>query len=367
MLRSVQRVFSIAPGFDPAHVLTLQVQTSGHRFHDDDFTHRYFAQVLDAVRQVPGVTAAAFTTQLPLSGDFDVYGAKLEPDSQTPADQFGVLRYAVSPGYLEAMRISLLHGRTFLESDRANSPRVAIVSESFVRRELQGRDPIGHRMHLASLEAWYTIVGVVQDVKQTSLAIKQLDAVYVPSEQWGWADPTRSLVVRERSDSPASAAAIRNAIWSVDKDQPIVRIATMDSLITASEAERHFVLTLFAVFAFAALVLAAVGIYGILSGSVTERTLEIGVRSALGASRTSILTMVLRQGMVLTGIGIALGVIGAGIASRALITLLFGTSPLDPVTYFRVVGLLAAVSLLACGIPAWRAAHVDPAIALRSE
>jgi putative ABC transport system permease protein len=367
LLRSLQRLFSVAPGFDAAHIVTMQVQTSGHRFDDDNFTHRFFAQALEAVRNVPGVQAAAFTSQLPLSGDFEVYGMKLEPGPGSPRDMFGVLRYAVSPGYCEAMRIPLIRGRLFDEHDVAPAPPAALVSESFARREFAGRDPLGHRMRLGAGEKWFTIVGVVGDVKQTSLALSQLDAVYIPSTQWHWADGARSLVVRARGDATALLPAIQKAIWSVDKDQPIVRVATMDSLLATSEAERHFALILFEAFALAALVLAAVGIYGVLSGSVTERKREIGVRSALGASRRDILAMVLRQGMILTGLGIAIGLSGAVIASGALVTLLFGVSRLDPVTYFGVVALLFGVSVIACWLPAWRAARVDPSITLRAE
>jgi putative ABC transport system permease protein len=177
----------------------------------------------------------------------------------------------------------------------------------------------------------------------------------------------QSLVVRTRGDAASLAPAIRTAIWSVDRNVPIVRVATMDNLLASSEAERRFALLLFGAFALVGLVLAASGIYGVLSGSVTERTREIGVRAALGASRRNILALVLRQGMRLTGLGVAIGLTGAVAASRALTTLLFGVSRLDPITYFGVIALLLAVSLVACGLPAWRAARVDPSITLRAD
>jgi putative ABC transport system permease protein len=176
-----------------------------------------------------------------------------------------------------------------------------------------------------------------------------------------------SLVVRARGDAAALAPAVRQAIWSVDKGQPIVRVATMEALLAASAAERRFASILFEVFGLAALVLAAVGIYGVLSGSVTERTREIGVRLALGASRGHILALILRQGMTLTGIGVAAGLCGAAAASSALVSLLFGVSRLDPAAYLGVVALLAVVSAVACWVPAWRAARVDPSITLRAE
>jgi putative ABC transport system permease protein len=207
----------------------------------------------------------------------------------------------------------------------------------------------------------------VGDVKQLSLALSDSDAVYSTTTQWHWADGTLSLVVRARGDAAALTLAIKNAIWSVDRDQPIVRVATMQSLLAASAAERSFVLILFEAFGLVSMILAATGIYGVLSGSVTERTREIGVRSALGASRRDILELVIRQGMVLTGIGIALGFLGAVAASQAISAMLFDVSRLDPLTYLSVIALLGAASMMACAVPAWRAAKIDPMAALRCE
>jgi putative ABC transport system permease protein len=185
--------------------------------------------------------------------------------------------------------------------------------------------------------------------------------------QWPFADSALSLVVHTERDPAALAPAIQRAIWSVDRDQPITRVATMESLLAASAAERRFALTLFEVFGLVALALAAFGTYGVLSGSVTERTREIGVRSALGASRRSILVLVIRQGMSLTVLGVIIGLAGAAAASQAVVSLLFGISPLDPATYASVIAILLAVSAIACWLPAWRAAWVDPAVTLRSE
>jgi putative ABC transport system permease protein len=213
----------------------------------------------------------------------------------------------------------------------------------------------------------YTIVGVVGDVRQMSLALSQSEAVYLPATQWHWADNVMSLVIRARGDAAALAPAVRQAVWSIDKDQPVMRVATMESLLVSTAAERRFAMVLFVSFALVALVLAAAGIYGVLSGSVTERTREIGVRSALGASRGSILTMVVRQGMRLTALGAVLGLVGAVGASQVIVTLLFGVSRLDPPTYLGVVVLLIGVAGVACWVPAWRAARIDPAITLRVE
>ena len=222
----------------------------------------------------------------------------------------------------------------------------------------------------------YTIVGVVGDVKQMSLALSESDAVYITASSpaatirsgpWRFADRVMSLVVRTQGDAAALAPAIRQAVWSIDKDQPVVRVATMNDMVAASAAERRFALILFEAFALAALVLAAAGIYGVLSGSVAERTREIGVRLALGASRESILALVVRQGMMLSGLGVTIGLVGAVAGSQAIAAMLFGVSRLDPVTYLGMIALLAGVSVVACSVPAWRAMRVDPMVALRHE
>ena len=198
-----------------------------------------------------------------------------------------------------------------------------------------------------------------------SLELASQPTVYVPYRQDAF--PFMTFVLRTSASGTAMANVIRAAVWSVDKEQPIVRVASMDSLLAASAAERRFALVLFEAFALVALALAATGIYGVLSGSVAERTREIGVRSALGASRADILALVVGQGMTLAGLGALIGLGGAVAASGALVTLLFGVSRLDPTTYAGVVALLLAVSGMACALPAWRAARVDPSITLRAE
>ena len=367
LLHSLRRLFAVPPGFDASRLLTMQVQTYGRRYDDDRVCHQFFAQALDAVRQVPGVTAAAFTSQLPLSGDSDEYGARFENDD--PNGGYPVFRYAVTQGYFEMIGIPLRRGRLLNEHDVAGAPEAILISESLAKRRFPDQDPIGKRVHVGGrIDApLYTIVGVVGDVKQMSLAMSESDAVYTTTTQWHWADGTLSLVVRARGDAAVLAPALRQAIWSVDKDQPIVRVATMDDLLAASGAERRFVLILFEAFGLVALVLAGTGIYGVLSGSVTERRREIGVRVAVGATRGDILALVIRQGMTLTGLGVVIGLSGAVVASQALITLLFGVSRLDPATYLGVIALLAGVSAIACGLPAWRAAQIDPATTLRAE
>jgi predicted permease len=365
LMRSLQRLFAISPGFDTENLLTMQVTVSGRRF-DGDTARRFFAEALEAARSTPGVTAAAFTSQLPLSGDRDEYGASFEDDD--PNVGYSSFRYTVSPGYFEMMGIPLRRGRLLESHDVAGAPLVALISESLAQRKFHGQDPIGRRFRVgAGGGPLHTIVGVVGDVKQASLTASDADAFYTTPEQWRFADNAMSLVIRARGDAAALAPAVRNAIWSVDKNQPIARVATMDELLARSTAERRFALILLETFGLVALALAAAGAYGVLSGSVAERTREIGLRLALGASRNQILALVLRQGMTGAGLGVVIGLIGAVAATRAIATLLFGVSRLDPMTYIGVTALLLGVSAIACWVPAWRAARVDPAITLKAE
>jgi putative ABC transport system permease protein len=270
------------------------------------------------------------------------------------------------------MRIPLRRGRLLNEHDGPGAPGAVLISEAFANRKFPGRDPIGQRVRVG-LDAghpdkpWATIVGVVGNVKQQSLTMADKDAFYVSTANWAWVDNAQFVVVRTRENAARLAPAVREAIWSVDKDEPIVRVATMDNLLAASEAEQRFVLMLLGAFAFVGLVLAATGIFGVLAGSVSKRTREIGVRSALGASRGSILALVIREGMTLASLGMLTGLIGAVAATHAIAALLFGITRLDPLTYIGVTVLLIGVSVLACLIPARRAASVDPVEALRAE
>lgn len=384
LLRSMQRLLAVDPGFDASHLLTLQVQTSGHKFDDPIATdpslafvsgagsaarRRFFEQALDQVRKTPGVVSAGFSSLLPLSGDpywVGVYGSHFEQDP--PNNGYNVYRYAVSPGFTEAMRIPLLRGRSFDTRDTANSPFTALISESLAKKEFPHGDALGKRLHVGpSNYPWFTVVGVVGDVRQESLALKDTDAVYIPTAQSWFADDTLSFVIRTRGDAASMTTAVRDAIWSVDKDQPVVRVATMRTLLDRSVAERRFVLILFEAFSLVALILAATGIYGILANNVAERTREIGVRAALGASRADLLTLVLRQGLVLALAGIAIGLAASVLATRALASLLFAVSNFDPLTWASVTAVLLAIAALACLVPAARAALLNPMQALRNE
>lgn len=370
LLRSIRDLLAVNVGFDPSHVLTMQIQESGRQqqFEGarlDSARYEYFMEVLEAVQHVPGVTGAAFTSQLPLSGDFAGYGVHLETDPDANASG-SALEYSVTPSYFATMHIPLRSGRLLGAQDRADAPRSALINESFAKR-FPHHDPIGQRLDFGPVDGQrYTIVGVVGDVKQSSLADGETDAIYITPMQWHWVENPMSLVVRTRGDAAALAPAVRSAIRSVDRNQPIFRVTTMDELVSKSVADRHFALILFEAFGLVALLLAAVGIYGVLSSSVTEKVREIGIRAALGASPESILALILGQGMKLTALGIVIGLAAAAAATRAIVSMLFGVSRLDVITYLAVVVTLGAVAMIACGVPAWRAARLDPNRALRA-
>jgi putative ABC transport system permease protein len=369
LMRSMQRLFAISPGFSPSQLLTMQVQTSGRRFDSDEAISRFFTQALEKVQLTPGVRSAAFTSQAPLSGELDEYGVRFEPEPNgKPERGYSSFRYGVSPGYFETMGIPLRRGRLLDAHDIAGSPPVVVISESLARRRFPDRDPIGRRVHVGRQDtAWYTIVGVVGDVKQASLVATRSDAAYTTSAQWYFADNPMTLIVRAQGDAAMLAPAIRQAIWAVDKDQPIVRVATMEELLAATTAVQRFALILFESFGLAALLLAVIGLYGVLSGSVSERTREIGIRLALGAERRDVLGLILRQGVKLTLCGVVLGLAAAWMATSALTKLLYAVSATDPLVFSGVAFLLFVVALLACYFPARRATKVDPIIALRAE
>jgi putative ABC transport system permease protein len=372
MLRSLSRLFAVAPGFDASHTRTMQLDAAGHRYDNDTATYLFFEEALDRVRRLPGVTSAAFTSQLPMSGDLDGYGVEWESVPKSSNDLPSALRYAVTPDWFRTMRIPLRSGRLLDASDRPGAPEAIVISESLARRVFSGADPIGQRLRIGpevgdTSRPWGIVVGVAGDVTQTSLALGADDAFYVSMGQWPWVDQVQSLVVRSTGDPGALAPAIERAIWSVDRNVPIIRVATMSDLLARSEARRRFVLIVFETFALAALALAVIGIYGVLAGSGAERMREMGVRAVLGATPESLRALVLRQGMVLAAIGTVIGIGASVLATRALTTLLFGVSRADPITYLGVVALLLGVSAVACWVPAWRASRVDPAVTMRGE
>jgi len=281
------------------------------------------------------------------------------------------MRYSVTPEYFTVMGIPLLRGRLIDETDRAGAPASFLISESLARQMFSEADPVGQRVRFGpdadGSRPWGTVVGVVGDVKQQSLASTNTTAFYVASAQWRWVDPVQSLVVKTSGDASAMTSAVQRAVWSVDRDKPITRVATMEQLIRRTASEQRFASVIYGTFATAALLLAAVGLYGVVSGLVAERSREFGIRSALGATRAGIVREVLANGLLFTVIGVVVGVAGALTMSRLLETLLYGISRGDPATYAGVIALVGSVAALACWAPARRAATVDPAVTLRNE
>ncbi len=371
LFRSVQRLVSTAPGFDPSHVVTMQVVAAGHAFESDTARLQFFQQALGAARHVPGVTDAAFASEIPLSGEGDGYGYEVQSLPSAAGGALGnALRYAVTPGYFSSMRIPLIRGRLLDAGDRAGGPEAVAINESMARQLFKNADPIGQAIRFGPEMGgthWDYVVGVVGDVKAYSLAVDAPDAFYVASAQWNWVDNVQTLVVRTSGNGAALVPSIKRAVWSVNANQPITRVATMDSFIAASAGQRRFALLAIEVFAVVALILAAVGLYGVISGSVTERMREIGIRTALGATPGDVVRSVVGHGIALTVPGAVIGLGGAYVASRLLESMLFSVSRIDPITYAGVIALLLAVAVLAAWAPARRAAGVDPTIALRAE
>jgi predicted permease len=342
----------------------MQVQPPAHAI-DKAASDQFYKDALVAVGSVPGAGPAGFTAQLPLSGDDDEYGARFEGDDPKLGEN--VFRYAVSGDYFAAIGLPIRRGRGFSASDTAGGVPVAILSESLAKRRFPDKNPIGQRVHIGPDSGpWFTVVGVAGDVRQAALTAQQPDALYIPAEQSWMIEGVRSLVVRAKN-AAALAPAVKRAIWTVDPTRPILRVATMSELVARTAAERRFVMIVIEAFALVALVLAAIGLHGVLASQVAERMREIGVRAALGASRGAIVRLILGQGFALTLAGLAIGLVGAMLASRTLVTLLFAVTPLDVATYSGVIALLVVVSALACAVPAWRAAHVDPVTTLKTE
>lgn len=366
LLRSTERLFSVPAGFEPDGIVVMQVHATGLE-RGDQVTHGFWNAALEAVGRLPGVTSAALTNQMPLSGDAEEYGVTPDATGAIAVAPGSAYRYGATPGYLEAMGIEVLEGRSLEAGDVPGATRVAVVSASLAARHFPGESPLGRDLTVGPVELDpYTIVGVVENVKQESLDAETTDAVYVTPEQWHWADRVRWLVVK--ADDPlALVPAIRQAVWSADRNQPIVRVQLLTDLLERSEAQRRFVSSLLTAFALSALLLSAMGLYGVLAGSVTERTREIGVRAALGAPRGRIVSLVVRQGLGLAAIGAVVGVVAASAISGVLSTFMFGVSRHDPLTYLGAALLMLTTASVACWLPAFRASRVDPLDTLRAD
>ena len=368
LVRTVQRLMAVPVGFRPGGVLSLQIQASGPRFRDANATRRYFEQVRAAVQGISGVADVALTSQLPLSGDAEVYGVTTRenlplPESGNPS----AFRYSVSPAYFAAMGIPVIHGRPFDERDRDGSTPVAVISASMAAHRFAGREAIGEQLGVGSTDdPWLTVVGVVGDVRQVSLATAPEDAVYEVASQRRRPPRAMWIVVHTTGDSATLAPSIRRVISGIDADQPIVRVATMEQRMASATGRQRFVMTAFEAFALVALLLATIGIYGVLSGGVVERTREIAVRAAVGASARQVMALILRQAAVVVATGIAIGGLASAAIGRMLASLLFEVSPLDAVTYVGVAGVLLLAAAAGGFVPAWRASRIAPATALQS-
>jgi predicted permease len=373
LVKSFMRLREVNPGFEPQRVLTTRLSISKSKYPEPEQQQKFFQETLRRVAAVPGIEAAGFISPLPLGGDNSSSTFRIEGRA-TPSDQKKTSSNyrAISPDYFHAMSIPLLKGRDFNDRDTKDAPPALIINETFARRYFAGEDPIGKRIVIEAdpLEdpnpPPREIVGVVGDVRHESLDTAAGLEFYVPYPQ----KPERamSLVARTQTDNPAGLAmSVRAAIRQVDKDQYIPQIVPVDQLLAASIAQRRFSMLLLGLFAGIALLLAAVGIFGVMNYSVSQRTHEIGIRMALGAQGSDVLKMIVRQGMALALVGVVLGLVASFALTRVMAGLLYGVSATDPLTFAGVSVLLAAVVLAACYIPARRATKVDPMIALRHE
>jgi putative ABC transport system permease protein len=370
LLESFARLRGLDPGFRADHVLTVHMDVPPTKYSDFNRRSQFFADVLTRVRALPGVKTAGFTSALPLTWDGGTNSFIPEHIAPRPEVTWDANDRVVTPGYFEAMRIPLRRGRLFRDSDGPNAPPVAIINETMARKFWPGEDPIGKRFKLdADGAPWREIVGVVADVRQMRLAQPPRQEMYFPYWQAkdNWMVPHDLVIHASETDPSLLWSAVRQAVWSVDRDQPLSGMRTLDELLDREVAARRVQTTLLGGFAALALMLACVGIYGVLSYAVTQRTPEIGIRVALGASATDVFRTVSGQGMRLVGMGIVAGLAATLALSRVLSSLLFDIKATDPVTYAGAIVVFAIVALMACYFPARRAARVDAMVALRYE
>ncbi|HXU38418.1 MAG TPA: ABC transporter permease [Blastocatellia bacterium] len=370
MLKSFMKLQHVSPGFNPDHILTMHFTLPRVRYDSNEKINNYNRQLLERVTNVRGVESAGLSISLPpdhleISDSFTIEGKPWPPGS---TEAF-VPIVMISPEYFATLGIPLIQGRGFSAADKEGSPPVVIINQTLAERYFADESPIGKRLKVGGANrprnVWMEIVGVVGDVKYSGLDAQPEPAYYLPLEQnvWGAA----YLAVRTSVNPASLASAIREQIWELDKDIPIANLATMDQLLAESVAQPRFRAFLLGLFAALALVLASVGIYGVISYSVTQRTHEIGIRMALGAQARDVSTLVIRQGIALALIGVSIGLVGSVWLTRLLENLLFQVSATDGSIFAGVATLLIAVAVLACWIPARRASRLDPMAALRCE
>jgi putative ABC transport system permease protein len=372
LMRSLLRLQNVDPGFKPEGLLTLRIEQSADKAKDLARAVSFHQQVLERVRNLPGVESASVVNAAPIASPYLRSALLFEdrPDSLPGQAQLANNR-VISPDYFRTLGIPLVKGGLLSAQDTLEAPPVAIINQAMARRFWGKEDPLGKRFRPAARNApgpWLTVVGVVGDVRQGGLDFDSFPEFYRPftQEHQTWARP-RTLFIRTNLDPLSLVASVKNQIWAVDKDQTINDVRTMEEIVARSLSPRRFNLWLLGAFAALAMVLASVGIYGVISYAVSQRTREIGVRIALGAQPRDILQLVVKQGLVLTLSGIAIGLAAAFALTRWLESLLFAVSKTDPLTFASVALLLTLVALLACYVPARRATKVDPMIALRGE
>lgn len=367
LLRSMVSLLNVDKGFNSHHVITMAVRPSPVRYKDPKTEILYLQRILESVNSLPGVQAAGWVYTLPLTGNSTNGGIKIEGH---PGDSPNVDKQYVEGNYFQAMRTPLLKGRFFDPRDNLNSPRVVIVNQTLAQKVFPNQDPIGKRIDVGWGDpGWSEIIGVVADAKQEALTAEHRSSTFMLYSQnaalMEYLDT--NLVVRTSQEPLSAVAAIRSRIQQLDPNQPLADVKTMDDVLAESLAPQRAPAWLFGGFSAIALFLAAIGIYGVLSYFVVQRSQEIGVRMALGAQRSNVLGLILGQGARLIGIGIAIGIVGGVWAARALTSLLFGVKSTDLPTFVGVSVLLAGLALVACAVPALRATRVDPLVVLRSE
>jgi predicted permease len=355
-------------GFRPDHLLTMAVPLPDKKYNTNEKLRAFYRDVLDRTRVLPGVKNVGFGSDAPFTtiGDTEGYFIEGAPPLLPGQDNDALYR-EVTAGYLETIGGNLLEGRLLEDRDIESALPVVVINEFLAKRHWPGQDPLGKRLKLTgSKETWRTVIGVVKDIRERGLLLDMKPAVYVPVNQVD-RPGADYLVVRTAQDPSGMANAMRGAVWAVDADCAVAYVRTMDQLMEQNVADRERPMTLLGIFAGLALVLACLGVYGVLAYSVAQRTREIGVRMALGARPLDVTRMLMGRGLKLSGIGLAVGAALAAGLGVLLRTLLFGVTPLAPTVYAGTAAALIVVALAACVIPAQRAARVDPVVALRDE